>query len=31
VIPPGHDAWIVGDDPCVFVDWRGFADYAKRR
>lgn len=28
VIPPGHDAWIVGTDPCVFVDWQGFADYA---
>lgn len=27
---PGHDAWIVGDEPCVFVDWQGFADYAKR-
>ena len=21
---------VVGDEPCVFVDWRGFADYAKR-
>jgi quercetin dioxygenase-like cupin family protein len=29
VIPPGHDAWIVGDDPCVVIDWQGFADYAK--
>ena len=29
-IPPGHDAWIVGLDPCVFIDWQGFADYAKR-
>src|SRR5690348_5148113 len=19
-IPPGHDAWIVGDEPCVHVD-----------
>ena len=27
---PGHDAWIVGDEPCVFIDWQGFADYAKR-
>jgi quercetin dioxygenase-like cupin family protein len=25
---PGHDAWVVGDEPCVFVDWQGFADYA---
>lgn len=30
VIPPGHDAWIVGDQPCVVIDWQGFADYAKR-
>jgi quercetin dioxygenase-like cupin family protein len=28
-IPPGHDAWIVGDELCVVVDWQGFADYAK--
>ena len=21
VIDPGHDAWIVGDEPCVFVDF----------
>jgi quercetin dioxygenase-like cupin family protein len=30
VIPPGHDAWTMGDEPCVFIDWQGFADYAKR-
>jgi quercetin dioxygenase-like cupin family protein len=30
VIPPGHDAWVVGNDPCVVIDWQGFADYAKR-
>ena len=28
--PPGHDAWIVGEEPCVFIDWQGFDDYAKR-
>ncbi len=28
--PPGHDAWIVGDEPCVVIDWQGFADYARR-
>jgi len=27
--PPGHDAWIVGDEPCVVIDWQGFVDYAK--
>jgi len=30
VIPSGHDAWVVGDEPCVAIDWQGFADYAKR-
>jgi quercetin dioxygenase-like cupin family protein len=29
-IPPGHDAWIVGGEPCVAIDWQGFADYARR-
>ena len=29
VIPPGHDAWVIGDEPCVVIDWQGFADYAK--
>ena len=29
IMPPGHDAWIVGDEPCVVIDWQGFADYAK--
>ncbi|MBA4861600.1 cupin domain-containing protein [Streptomyces sp. PSKA54] len=29
VIEPGHDAWVVGDEPCVAVDWTGFGEYAK--
>lgn len=29
VISPGHDAWIVGDEPCVMLDWSGSADYAR--
>lgn len=28
-ISPGHDAWIVGDEPCVMLDWSGSANYAK--
>lgn len=28
-IEPGHDAWVVGDEPCVMLDWQGYADYAK--
>jgi hypothetical protein len=30
VMAPGHDAWTVGDESCVVIDWQGFADYAKR-
>jgi quercetin dioxygenase-like cupin family protein len=30
IVPPGHDAWVVGDKKCVAIDWQGFADYAKR-
>ena len=28
-IPPGHDAWVVGDEACVAIDWNGVARYAK--
>jgi quercetin dioxygenase-like cupin family protein len=30
ICPPGHDAWIVGEEACVVIDWQGFGDYAKR-
>jgi quercetin dioxygenase-like cupin family protein len=29
IIPPGHDAWVVGDEPYVVIDWQGMDDYAK--
>ena len=28
-LPSGHDAWVVGDEPAVVVDWYGASDYAK--
>jgi hypothetical protein len=28
--PPGHDAFVVGDETCVVIDWTGYAEYAKR-
>jgi hypothetical protein len=28
-IEPGHDAWVVGDESCVAVDFGGYAQYAK--
>jgi quercetin dioxygenase-like cupin family protein len=29
VMAPGHDAWVIGDEPCVVIDWQGYAEYAK--
>jgi hypothetical protein len=28
--PPGHDAWILGEETCVIIDWTGFGEYAKK-
>ena len=28
-IAPGHDAWVVGDEPVVSVEFQGAANYAK--
>ena len=28
-LPEGHDAWVVGDEPVVVVDWFGASNYAK--
>lgn len=28
-IPPGHDAWVIGDEPVIIVDFQGLVDYAK--
>jgi hypothetical protein len=28
-LPPGHDAWVIGDEAVVVVDWCGATDYAK--
>ena len=30
-VPPGHDAWVVGEEPWVSIDWSGLGDYAKAR
>ena len=27
-MPPGHDAWIVGDEKCVLLDFGGLKGYA---
>ena len=28
-LPSGHDAWVIGDEPVVVVDWFGAGTYAK--
>jgi hypothetical protein len=28
-IPPGHNAWVVGNEPVVTIDFTGFKDYAR--
>jgi quercetin dioxygenase-like cupin family protein len=28
-LPEGHDAWVVGDEPVVLVDWYGASNYGK--
>ncbi len=29
LLPVGHDAWVVGDNPVVVVDFQGMRNYAK--
>lgn len=28
LLPVGHDAWVVGDEPVVVVDFQGMSDFA---
>jgi mannose-6-phosphate isomerase-like protein (cupin superfamily) len=28
-IPPGHDAWVLGNEPCVSIDFAAGKEYAK--
>lgn len=28
-LPAGHEAWVVGDEPVVCIDFQGMADYAR--
>jgi mannose-6-phosphate isomerase-like protein (cupin superfamily) len=30
LFPPGHDAWVIGNEPVVMVDFQGMVDYAKQ-
>lgn len=31
LLPSGHDAWVVGDEDAVVVDWHGMVEYAKAK
>jgi hypothetical protein len=28
-VPPGHDGWLVGNEPAVIIDITGMGQYAK--
>lgn len=28
-IQPGHDGWVVGDEPCVFIEFHGVRDWGR--
>jgi hypothetical protein len=30
-LPSGHDAWVMGDEPAVIVDFQGMLDYARAK
>jgi quercetin dioxygenase-like cupin family protein len=29
LVPPGHNAWVIGDEALVGIDFTGLKDYAK--
>ena len=31
LLPSGHDAWVVGSEPVVIVDFQGMTDYARSK
>ena len=31
LLPTGHDAWVVGNEPVVVVDFHGMAEYSKQK
>ena len=31
VIPPGHDAWVVGNEPCIGIDFTGAKTYTEKQ
>lgn len=29
VVPPGHNTWVLGDEPCIIIDFTGVEDWVK--
>lgn len=30
IVPPGHDAWVIGNEPCIAIDFTGAKTYAQK-
>ena len=30
LLPTGHDAWVIGDEPAIVIDFQGMLDYAAK-
>jgi hypothetical protein len=30
LLPQGHDAWVIGNEPVVLIDWAGAGNYARK-
>ena len=31
IVPPGHNTMVIGDEPCVIIDFSGIEEYVKGR
>ena len=31
IVPPGHNTMVVGDEPCIIIDFSGIEEYVKGR
>jgi quercetin dioxygenase-like cupin family protein len=29
IVPSGHDAWVIGDEPCVLIDFMGAKEFSE--
>jgi quercetin dioxygenase-like cupin family protein len=31
IVPPGHNTWVIGNEPCIIIDFSGIEEYIKGR